>query len=131
VIDSLDIFFHGENSSIASTTIDAESSASDTLSDTESILDDEDDKPTEPKDAALVSSDIIPDQAEYPLLSSFVSLHNCHNIFDCLLNEIVRCYNRSDITFKHGKNIEATLIAVPSFWSLSRYEKELKKKKIL
>jgi hypothetical protein len=42
-------------------------------------------------------------------------------------NEIVRFYNRSDITFKRGKNTEATLVAVPSFWCLSRYEKELKK----
>lgn len=110
-IGSLDITFHRKNPSTPSTTDDSQSSTSDTLSDNEESSDAEDDEPNEPRDNALVSSFIIPDQAEYPLLSSLVSMHKCHNHFASLLYEAVQFYNMSDTAFKHGNNTEATVLS--------------------
>jgi hypothetical protein len=103
-IGSLEIDFSTENTSAK---MDVECSVS---SDSDGTLD-EDKKPTihiqEPID--------VPDKSEYPLLSSLAIIHKGHNLFDCLLNKIVRCYGKSNKSFTRGNNTEAALIAVPSF----------------
>jgi len=49
-------------------------------------------------------------------------MHKGHNPFDHLLNEVLQCYIRSDITLKQGNDTEAMLIAVSPFQSLPRYK---------
>jgi len=115
-IGSLEIDFSTENTS---TKMDDECSVS---SDSDGTLD-EDKKPT----LHIQEPINVPDESEYPLLSSLALTHKGHNLFDRLLNEIVRYYGKSNISFTRGNNTEAALIAVPSFRSLARYDKELKK----
>jgi hypothetical protein len=77
-------------------------------SDSDGTLD-EDKKPT----IYIQESINAPDESEYPLLSSLTLIHKGHNLFDRLLNEIVRYYGKSNISFTRGNNTEAALIAVP------------------
>ncbi len=111
-----------DSPSIPSTSTQDSSSSAESESE-ESLDDEEDKKPV----MINISSKFALDPAEYPLLSALVSVDNGLNLFDCLLNEIVRYYNMHDITFKHGNNAEATLIAVSLFQSLPRYGKDMKK----
>jgi hypothetical protein len=103
-IGSLEIDFTIENTS---TKMYAEFSVS---SDSIGTLD-EDEKPS----IHIQEPINVPDESEYPLLSSLALMHKGHNLFDCLLNEIVQYYGKSNKTFNRGKNTEAALIAVPSF----------------
>jgi hypothetical protein len=101
-IGSLEIDFTIENTS---TKMDVECCVS---SDSDGTLD-EDKKPT----IYIQESINAPDESEYPLLSSLTLIHKGHNLFDRLLNEIVRYYGKSNISFTRGNNTEAALIAVP------------------
>ena len=77
-IGSLEIDFSTENTS---TKMDDECSVS---SDSDGTLD-EDKKPT----LHIQEPINVPDESEYPLLSSLTLTHKGHNLFDRLLNEIV------------------------------------------
>ncbi len=74
-----------------------------------------------------VSSPDLPDASEYPLLHFLFSTQVRENLFDKLLNEVIRYHNSAALKFKQGNNTEGTLLYVPSFRTLSRYEKEFKK----
>ncbi len=117
-IGSLDLVLSKDSPSIP--TASTQDSSSSAESESEESLDDEEDK----KPPMInVSSQFALDPVEYPLLSALVPVDKGLNLFDRLLNEIVRYYNTHDITFIRGNNAEATLIAVSSFRSLPRYGK--------
>ncbi len=69
----------------------------------------------------------LPSASEYPLMHSLFSTQVEENLFDHLLNEVMRFHNSTALKFNWGNNTKGTLLYVPSIRTLNRYEKEFKK----
>jgi len=72
---------------------------------------------------------VIPDQENFPLLHSLFSMNEgSNNLFNRLINEILKFNGSKVVTYAKGNNTMGTLLEVPQFRSLKGYTKEFKKK---
>jgi len=72
---------------------------------------------------------VIPDQENFPLLHSLFSMNEgSNNLFNRLINEILKFNGSKAVTYAKGNNTMGTLLEVPQFRSLKGYTKEFKKK---
>jgi hypothetical protein len=69
----------------------------------------------------------IPDQSKYPLLHSLLSWKPSANTLNQLINEIVKFSGGNTIKYTRGNNTEATLLSVPFFRNILKYQKEFTK----
>ncbi len=81
------------------------------------------------KSSTAVSNEIdfLPDQSEYPLLHFLLSSKLSANTFNQLVNEIVKFSGGITISYRRGNNTEGTLLPVPFFHNIMKYQKELSK----
>jgi hypothetical protein len=56
----------------------------------------------------------FPDASKFPLLHSLFSTNSGLNIYNRLLNEIVRFTDGPELNFKCGNNTKGTLVAIPA-----------------
>jgi hypothetical protein len=85
-------------------------------------------KEAEEQECVSVTGQVIPDKIEFPLLHSLFSLDLGKNLYNRLLNEVVKYNCVKSIKYTRGHNTEGIIIAVPSFQNLSGYNKESRKK---
>ncbi len=85
-------------------------------------------KETEEQEGASVAGQDISDKIEFSLLHSLFSLDLSENLYNWLLNEVVKYKCCKSIKYTRGNNTEGIIIAVPSFQNLSGYNKEFRKK---
>jgi hypothetical protein len=69
----------------------------------------------------------IPGRENFPLLHSLFSMNEGSNLFNRLINEMVRFNGSRVFTYAKGNNTLGTLLEVPQFRSLKGYGKEFKK----
>jgi hypothetical protein len=91
------------------------SSDCDSVSSSESEIDDICNSDDHEKCSVVVSPVNLPDASKFPLLHSLFSTNSGHNLYDRLLNEITRFNEGAEINFKRGNNTKGTLVAVPAF----------------
>jgi hypothetical protein len=96
--------------------------------DSDSLGSESSEKEAEEKEGVSDACLNIPDKIEFPLLHSLFSLDLGKNLYNRLLNEVVKYNGGNTIKYKRGNNIEGTIIAVPSFRSLSGYRKEFRQR---
>jgi hypothetical protein len=65
---------------------------------------------------------IIPDRENFPLLHSLFSMNEGFNLFNRLINEILRFNGSKVMTYAKGNNTLGTLLEVPQFQTLKGYE---------
>jgi hypothetical protein len=123
-VGSLDavLLFKKQLSSPSEDKSDSRSESMDDMTETEDM-----------KQSSLISSAIplpfnLPDAEKFPLLYSSLPTYLGCNFYDRLLSEITRFYEGMEINFKCGNNTQGTLVALPAFRTLEKYEKKLKSK---
>ena len=119
VIGTLELTFPPTNSSLKrkSTTYSCSSSESHNSQHSDTDEDQQKDNRTSPVVDCCMN---IPNEENFPLLHSIFSTHKGLNLYDRLLNEIVRFSESSEINFKRGNNSKGTLVIIPALRNLNR-----------